>query len=111
MAKNFENLYEALHEKRKQKIEKRVSLELKAIQLAELRKIAGKTQQEHAKSLEISQAAISKMERQEDVGLSTLRKYIEGLGGELQVIANLPDKGTFKLETFSSVIQAVEIHP
>ena len=111
MAKNFDDLYKVLPDKRKQKIEKRVGLELKAIQLAELRKISGNTQQEQAKSIGVSQAAISKMERQEDVGLSTLRKYIEGLGGELEVIAKLPQKGSYRLEAFSSVDQSMAIHP
>lgn len=43
-----------------------------------------------AKALKVSQASVSKTERRQDILVSTLASYIEGLGGELVVIAKFP---------------------
>jgi hypothetical protein len=37
-------------------------------------------------------AAISKMERQNDIYVSTLRRFVSALGGELKLVASFPDK-------------------
>lgn len=58
-----------------------------ALVLAELRKDRGITQAELAGILGKSQGNISELERREDVYLSSLREYIEALGGELEVAA------------------------
>jgi hypothetical protein len=42
--------------------------------------------------LEMKQSELSRAERREDHLLSTLRRYVEGLGGELQVVARVGDK-------------------
>ncbi len=57
-----------------------------------LRERLGKTQQEIAVLLERSQSQVSETERRQDVRLSTLRSYVEALGGELEVIANFGGK-------------------
>jgi DNA-binding XRE family transcriptional regulator len=59
--------------------------------LQELREQQRVSQVELAARLGIRQPTISKIERREDVNLSTLRRYIEALGGELQVTARFPD--------------------
>ncbi len=56
--------------------------------LSELRHLAGLTQTELAKRLNIRQAALSKIESREDIHLSTLRKYLTALGATLQIDAN-----------------------
>ncbi len=53
------------------------------LQLAELRQARLKTQVEVAQAMDTQQSAVSKLERREDMYLSTLREYIEALGGEL----------------------------
>jgi predicted transcriptional regulator len=60
--------------------------------LRELRTMAGKNQVEVAATLEKAQSEISKLERREDWLLSTLKRYIEALGGELEVVAKFGDK-------------------
>ncbi len=60
--------------------------------LRELRRIADKTQTEIAAQTGLTQGAISHLEREEDHKLSTLRKYVNALGGELEVVAVLGDK-------------------
>jgi transcriptional regulator with XRE-family HTH domain len=57
--------------------------------LAELRRHAGKTQGDVARALGISQSDVSKLERRDDVRLSTLRRYLAALGAELEVRVRL----------------------
>ncbi len=58
----------------------------------ELRKIAGVTQASLAKRLKVSQGQISETENREDVLVSTLRRYVAALGGEIEVVARFGDK-------------------
>jgi DNA-binding XRE family transcriptional regulator len=58
-----------------------------ALELAELRKANGLTQVELANRLGVSQGSVSELERRDDVYLSTLREYVQALGGELEVAA------------------------
>ncbi len=67
--------------------------------LAELRKHRGLTQKELAAALGITQPSLSKIENQEDMQISTLRRLIEALGGELEIIAHLP-KGDIRIRQF-----------
>jgi transcriptional regulator with XRE-family HTH domain len=60
--------------------------------LAQIRKARESTQVELARLLGISQPEVSRVERQADVYLSTLRRYIEALGGDLRVMACFDDR-------------------
>jgi transcriptional regulator with XRE-family HTH domain len=59
--------------------------------LRELRRIAGKAQLDIATALNIKQPSVSKIEKQADMVLSTLRSYVEAIGGELD-LAHVPAK-------------------
>lgn len=59
--------------------------------LAELRQAQALTQSTLAELLETSQGEVSKIERRTDMYVSTLRRYIEAMGGELDVVARFPD--------------------
>lgn len=72
--------------------DKWVQAESTAIQLRELRELSGHTQAEVAEILETTQGHLSTLEKREDHKLSTLRKYVEALGGELQVVATFGDR-------------------
>jgi DNA-binding XRE family transcriptional regulator len=63
-----------------------------ALALAEAREQRNVTQKDIAEILGVTQANVSRIEREEDVYLSTLRKYVEALGGRLEVSAVFPDK-------------------
>ena len=65
--------------------------------LRQLRELLGLTQDEMADRLEIGQDTVSRFERREDVRLSTLRSYVEALGGELHVTATFPDRAPVEL--------------
>lgn len=60
--------------------------------VAQLRKDQKLTQKEVAEVMTIRQAAISKIERQEDILIKTLGRYIRALGGELEIKAKFPDR-------------------
>lgn len=68
--------------------------------LSELRKLTGKSQKDVSESLGIKQPSLSRMEKQSDMQISTLRKIVQALGGELEMHVRLP-KGTVKLQQFS----------
>lgn len=59
--------------------------------LSRLRQDQGLVQQELAERLAVSQACVAGMEQKQDMLLSTLRRYVRALGGELELIARFPD--------------------
>jgi len=61
------------------------------MQLRELRKTRQVTQVELARTLDIEQGSVSKIESRDDMYVSTLREYIKALGGELKLVASFPD--------------------
>lgn len=65
--------------------------------LRELRRIAGKAQAEIASALNITQPSVSKIEKQTDMHLSTLRSYVEAIGGELELMVKLPQRPTMQI--------------
>jgi transcriptional regulator with XRE-family HTH domain len=68
--------------------------------LQELRQAKELSQEKLAAELHVNQAAISKLERRTDMYISTLRGYIEAMGGELEIVARFPD-GAVRISNFS----------
>ena len=60
--------------------------------LKELRKGAKRTQENLAKALGVGQDTISRLEKRSDMLLSTLRHYVESVGGRLALVATFPDQ-------------------
>ncbi|MCO7220399.1 XRE family transcriptional regulator [Klenkia sp. PcliD-1-E] len=60
--------------------------------LANVRKARSLTQALLAANMKMPQPSISRLERQTDLYLSTLRRYIEAMGGKLEIHAVFPDK-------------------
>jgi transcriptional regulator with XRE-family HTH domain len=59
--------------------------------LDEIRRARGMTQVTLASAMGVSQAQITKVEHQADVYVSTLRRFVEAMGGELELVARFPD--------------------
>jgi DNA-binding transcriptional regulator YiaG len=91
MAKSFESLKSNLSPERKASIDTRIQEALAEMPLAELRQARRLTQEQIARSMKVKQASVSKMESQADMYISTLRKYISAMGGDLEIIAKFPD--------------------
>jgi len=66
--------------------------------LRQLRESLEMTQADLAEQLDIGQHSVSRMESRGDIKLSTLRTYIEALGGSLNISASFPGKGEIKLQ-------------
>lgn len=88
----FGTLKHKMSRERQDKIRRDAEEELLQLDLRGLRELLGKTQREIAALLERSQGQVSETERRQDVRLSTLRSYVEALGGELEVVATFGDK-------------------
>ena len=64
---------------------------LRQMALRELRQARGKAQADLAQDLHVGQPAVAKMEQRTDMYVSNLRRYIEALGGTLEITARFPD--------------------
>ena len=68
--------------------------------LSEIRQAVGLTQTDLANELGISQPALSQLENQDDMQISTLKRIIAALGGTLEIVAHLPH-GDIRINQFS----------
>jgi DNA-binding XRE family transcriptional regulator len=91
MATNFRKIRERMPPERQERIRKRTEELLAELPLQELRQARELTQEELAEVLGLNQATISKLERRTDMYLSSLRRFVEAMGGELEIAANFPE--------------------
>lgn len=91
MAKKFSELRAKMSPEAQARAAARAEAMLVEMQLQELRKARNVTQVEVAKAMSVEQAAVSKLERRDDMYVSTLREYVKALGGELKLVASFPD--------------------
>lgn len=102
MARKFEDLRQKMPPESRERSES-IAAELRAeMALADLRRARRLTQETIAEMLGNRQAAVSKIERRTDMYVSTLRRYVEALGGELEIIAHFPD-GDVSLSQFEEI--------
>jgi transcriptional regulator with XRE-family HTH domain len=98
MAHKWKDIKHKFSEERREEIRREALAELERIGFGKLRQAREQTQVALAEKLDVPQSAISRMERRTDLLLSTLRGYIEGLGGTLELRAVFPD-GEFLLDS------------
>lgn len=98
MARTIEQVMAAMPPERQARIKARAD-EMKAeIEgLKALRLLADRSQEQIAQALGIKQPAVLKIERQTDLYLSTLRRFVEAAGGTLELRVELPGKGVMHL--------------
>jgi len=88
----------ALPPARREKIEARTrELEAEIEGLKALRLLAERSQDQIARCLGVKQPSVLKIERQTDLYLSTLRRFVEAAGGTLELRVELPGKGVLRL--------------
>lgn len=93
MTTTLEDKLNGLSVRRRQKVERRVErLIAEELSLRQLRHAHKLTQARVAKSLGIGQDSVARLERRSDILLSTLRNYIESMGGSLSLVAQFPDR-------------------
>jgi DNA-binding XRE family transcriptional regulator len=78
---------------RRQKVEARAQeLIAEQLTLQDIRKARKLTQEQMATTLNIGQDSISRLEKRSDMMLSTMRGYIEAMGGSLELVARFPKR-------------------
>lgn len=102
MGKTLDEKLATLSAERRAKIAARTAeLITEERSLGELRRARSLTQKSLAKKLGIGQESISKLESRSDLMLSTLRNYVEGMGGHLDLVARFPDSPPISLTGFN----------
>jgi len=91
-AHQWKDLQHKMGTVRRKQLHREVEQEILDMDLRGLRNLVGKTQQDMAILVQQSQGQVSETERRSDHRLSTLRKYVEALGGEIEVVANFGNK-------------------
>jgi transcriptional regulator with XRE-family HTH domain len=73
-----------------------------AMPLGELRRAREHSQEELARELKVGQPAVAKLEKRADMYVSNLRRYVEALGGSLEITARFPE-GAVNITNFSDL--------
>lgn len=102
MSRKFRDLLEAMSPQRRGRISARTAKLLADLPLQELRKARDLSQEELADTLGVNQATVSKLERRTDMYISTMRRFVDAMGGELEITARFPD-GMVRIDQFGSI--------
>lgn len=102
MSKTLDEVINSLSPERRARVEQRGrALIGEEMTLQALRKQLELTQEGMAERLDIRQANVSKFERRSDMLISTLRTYVEAMGGTLELVAHMPGRDPVTLEGFA----------
>lgn len=99
---SFSELTKDFSPERRRRIDEIKAELLAEMPLHELRRARALTQRDLAEMLQVNQPAVSKLEQRADVYISSLRSYIEAVGGKLKIVAEFPE-GDVAITNFSDV--------
>lgn len=104
MAKSLEQVIASLPTEEQAAINQEADrLIVEEMTLREVREARERSQRVVGEVLHINQAAVSKIERRTDMYVSTLRSFIEAMGGELEIIARFPDRPPVRISQFEEL--------
>lgn len=103
MSRSFSRLVSALPARRRNDKGRLQQIRQEVKGLRDLRLIAGKAQADVATALRIKQPSVSKVENQNDMYVSTLRAYVEAIGGKLELIVRLPERSVAHVYRLSAL--------
>ena len=107
MGRTMNEVMASLPKERQERIRARAAELGREIEgLKALRQLADRSQEQIAQSLGIKQPSVLKIERQTDLYLSTLRRFVEAAGGTLELRVELPGSGAFTLTGFGDIDEA-----
>jgi len=110
MGRTLDQVIASLPAERQERIEARYNdLKDEVESLRDLRLATGKAQADVATALKIKQPSVSKIEKQTDMYLSTLRSYIEAIGGTLDLVVTLPSREPLRLRHIGDVGGGAEV--
>src|ERR1041384_3923048 len=93
MSRNVNDIIRTLSSSQRKKVEARAAeLVAEEMTLQELRRARKLTQVSVAKALGITQDSVSRLEKRSDILLSTLRRTVQVMGGNLSLVAEFPDR-------------------
>jgi transcriptional regulator with XRE-family HTH domain len=93
MTVSLEDILREMPEERRRRIEQMTAeLIAEELNLRELRRLRKLTQARLSKKLKIGQEGVSRIEKRTDLYLSTLREFVEGVGGKLSLVVEFPDR-------------------
>jgi len=102
MPVNVNEIIRKLSPAERKKVEHRAAeLIAEEMSLRDLRKARKLTQTRVAKTLGITQDSVSRLEKRSDLLLSTLRKTVKAIGGEVRIVAQFPDRAPVVLSHLS----------
>lgn len=102
MAVHVRDKIAKLNAAQRNKVEKRAAqLIAEEMTLRDLRKARKLTQARVAKTLGITQDGVSRLEKRTDLLLSTLRKAVKAMGGDVRIVAEFPDRAPVLLSDLS----------
>ena len=104
---SFSTLREGMTPAQKDAVARKVAALRADMTLAELRQARQLTQQTLSGTLHVGQAAVAKMEKRTDMYVGNLRRFVEAMGGELDVIARFPE-GSVKISNFAEIGDVVD---
>jgi predicted transcriptional regulator len=92
--KNFTNLKREVeaNPERRARLDRERQFVRTILGLTAMREARGATQRQIAEAWDVSQANVSQIERTQDIFLSTLSRYIQALGGQIEIRAVFPDE-------------------
>lgn len=102
MAKSLDSVRKKINPKVLAAAEKKTKKILATMPLQELRRARQLSQEQLAGALHVQQASISKLERRTDMYISTLRNFIQAMGGDLEINAVFPD-GIVSIDQFHDI--------
>jgi DNA-binding transcriptional regulator YiaG len=98
----FSALRGRLSPARQEKVARKVEALRGDMSLAELRQARELTQESLSETLHVGQAAVAKMEKRTDMYVGNLRRFVEAMGGELDIVARFPE-GSVKISNFAEI--------
>lgn len=104
MVRKFSELTKEFPTERRARIDAAKTRRREDMELAELRQALSLTQSTLAEALGVKQAEISKIENRADIFVSTLRRFVQAMGGDLEIRAVFPDRAVI-IRNFSSLAQ------
>ncbi len=107
MAKKWRDIRGTFSPEEEAEIKREVENAAAVMTLYQLREARSLTQVSLAKVLEVNQGAVSRMEKRADMYVSTLRNFIQAMGGRLQVKAIFPE-GEVEIDQFENLAEPRE---
>ncbi|MBI4563812.1 MAG: helix-turn-helix transcriptional regulator [Planctomycetes bacterium] len=104
MSRKFSDLKAKMSPEARTRAETQTREMMAEMLLSEVRRLLGLTQEELAEKLGIKQPTLSRLESQDDMYVSTLRRLIEALGGRMEIVAHLPN-GDIRIEQFHESVK------